>query len=1246
MRGNSTRFLRKYGRNTRQKKQEVSLTMARKMKSMDGNNAAAHVSYAFSEVAAIYPITPSSPMADLVDQWSANGLKNIFGTQVKVVEMQSEAGAAGAVHGSLGAGALTTTYTASQGLLLMIPNMYKIAAEQLPSVFHVSARTVSTHALNIFGDHSDVMACRQTGFAMLCEGSVQEVMDLSPVAHLAALTGKVPFINFFDGFRTSHEIQKVAVWDYEDLKEMCDMDAVKAFREHALNPNNPHMRGSHENGDTFFQHREACNKYYEALPEVVEKYMDKINAKLGTDYKLFNYYGAPDADRVIIAMGSICDVAEEVIDYLNAHGEKVGLVKVRLYRPFKAERLIEAIPASAKKIAVLDRTKEPGAQGEPLYLDVVTALANAGISDKCVIGGRYGLGSKDTPPSSVFAVYDELKKDAPKRQFTIGITDDVTNLSLPEDKNCPNTAAEGTIECKFWGLGGDGTVGANKNSIKIIGDHTDKYVQAYFQYDSKKTGGVTISHLRFGDKPIRSPYYINKADFVACHVPSYITKGFKIVNDVKPGGVFLINCQWDFDELNHHLHADAKRYIAKNNIQLYTINAIDKAIEIGMGKRTNTILQSAFFSLAKVMPEAEAIQYMKDAATHSYLKKGQDIVDMNHKAIDLGASAYVKIDVPADWANAVDEEDKTVLKGRPDLVKQVKELLGPIGRMDGDSLPVSAFMDHIDGQFELGAAAYEKRGVAVSVPTWDQNKCIQCNQCAYVCPHATIRPFAMTEEEANAAPAQAKIVDVKAGKGKGVYKFTMAVSPLDCMGCAVCVGVCPTGALAMVAQEHELPQQEVFDYCVDKVAPKADMQDNTVKGSQFKQPLLEFSGSCAGCAETSYARLITQLFGDRMYITNATGCSSIWGGPGATSPYTVDKNGRGPAWINSLFEDNAEHGLGLWMGQNAIREDLKAKTVELIAQPQTVPELKEAAQKWLDTYENGAENEAATAAYIKAMEENISDIDDTIAFMSSDKAKEVCGAEYAAQALEANKAAKAAGAVHCQCSACKLVEQILDKKNYLVKKSIWIFGGDGWAYDIGFGGVDHVLASKKNVNVFVFDTEVYSNTGGQASKSSNIGQVAQFAAAGKEVKKKSLAEIAMSYGYVYVAQIAMGANPAQTIKAITEAEAYDGPSLIIGYSPCEMHSIKGGMTNCQKEMKKAVECGYWNLFRFNPDAEQKFTLDSKAPAGGYQEFLMNEARYSRLTREFPERATTLFARNEEAAKERYEHLLKLVEMYK
>ena len=1173
--------------------------MARKFKSMDGNNAAAYVSYAFTEVAGIYPITPSSPMADLVDQWAAAGQKNIFGTTVKVVEMQSEAGASGTVHGSLAAGAMTTTYTASQGLLLMIPNMYKIAGELLPCVFHVSARTVSTHALNIFGDHSDVMACRQTGFAMLCENDPQEIMDLAPVAHLAAIEGRVPFINFFDGFRTSHEIQKVAVWDYDDLKEMCDMDAVAAFRKHALNPERPNMRGSHENGDIFFQHREACNPYYDALPDVVEKYMGKVNEKLGTNYQLFNYYGAPDAERVIIAMGSICNVAEEVIDYMTAHGEKVGMVKVHLYRPFRADKLLSAIPATCKKIAVLDRTKEPGSQGEPLYMDVVTALANAGKTDIAVIGGRYGLGSKDTPPASVFAVYDELNKAEMKRQFTIGIVDDVTHLSL-EEKPAPGVAAEGTIECKFWGLGGDGTVGANKNSIKIIGDHTDKYVQAYFQYDSKKTGGVTVSHLRFGDKPIKSSYYINKADFVACHVPSYITKGFPIVRDVKPGGTFLINCQWSDEELGHHLDAASKRYIAKNNIQVYTIDAIDLAAKIGMGKRTNTILQSAFFALAKVLPEADAIQYMKDAATHSYLKKGQDIVDMNHKAIDAGATAFKKFDVPADWADAKDVADDTVLEGPAALVEQVKTILDPVDKMDGDSLPVSAFVKHVDGQFELGAAAYEKRGVAVNVPTWDATKCIQCNNCAYVCPHATIRPYALTEEEAKNAPAAAKIVDVKAGKGKGVYKYTMAVSPLDCMGCAVCVGQCPVGALTMVPQEQEAAQQEVFNYCVSKVSEKKDMQDNTVKGSQFKQPMLEFSGSCAGCAETSYARLITQLFGDHMYISNATGCSSIWGGPAATSPYCTNKEGHGPAWSNSLFEDNAEHGLGMFLGQQATRERLAGKIRELAGVTESA-EKKAACEEYLATMEDYEANKAAIAKLLPLLE---ADPD------------------------------------------CRFSKEILADKEYLGKKSMWIFGGDGWAYDIGFGGVDHVLASGNDVNIFVFDTEVYSNTGGQASKASNIGQVAQFAAAGKEIKKKSLAEIAMSYGYIYVAQVAMGANPAQTLKAIQEAEAYHGPSLIIGYAPCEMHSIKGGMMNCQKEMKKAVECGYWNLFRFNPAAEgAKFTLDSKEPAGGYQEFLMNEARYSRLTREFPDRAGELFQRNEKAAMDRYQHLLKLKAMY-
>ena len=1174
--------------------------MARKFKTMDGNTAAAHVSYAFTEVAGIYPITPSSPMADNVDQWAAAGRKNVFGDTVKVVEMQSEAGAAGTVHGSLAAGALTTTYTASQGLLLMIPNMYKIAGELLPCVFHVSARTVAAQALNIFGDHSDVYACRQTGFAMLCETNVQEVMDLGAVAHLAAIEGRVPFINFFDGFRTSHEIQKIAIWDYDDLKDMVNMDAVNAFRAHSLNPERPAMRGSHENDDIFFQHREASNKYYQALPAVVEKYMNKVNEKLGTNYQLFNYYGAADADRVIVAMGSINDVAEEVIDYLNAHGEKVGLVKVRLFRPFCAEKLLSAIPATAKKIAVLDRTKEPGSQGEPLYQDVVMALAKAGRNDVTVIGGRYGLGSKDTHPASVFAVYEELAKDAPKHEFTIGIVDDVTHLSLDE-KVSPNTAAEGTIECKFWGLGGDGTVGANKNSIKIIGDHTDKYVQAYFQYDSKKTGGVTVSHLRFGDKPIKSPYYINKADFVACHNPSYITKGFKIVQDVKPGGVFLINCQWDMEELEHHLDASAKRYIAKNNIQLYTIDAIDLAIKVGMGKRTNTILQSAFFSLAKVMPAEEAIKYMKDAAEHSYAKKGMDVVEKNWNAIDVGANAYKKIDVPASWATAEDDKVDAKLEGRPETVKVVKSILNPIGKMDGYSLPVSAFADLPDGQFPLGASAYEKRGVAVTVPHWDETKCIQCNNCAYVCPHATIRPFALTEEEVKAAPAGARLVDVKAGKGKGVYKYMMAVSPLDCMGCGVCVGVCPTQAITMVPQEQELPEQEVWNYMVDHVSEKKDMQDNTVKGSQFHKPLLEFSGSCAGCAETSYARLVTQLFGDRMYISNATGCSSIWGGPAATAPYTVNAEGHGPAWANSLFEDNAEHGLGMYTAQSVIRESLANKVRTVMGN--TADEARKAAcQAWLDTYNDGSANKEATKALVANLEANV---------------------------------------------CCDTVKDILSKKEYLSKKSVWIFGGDGWAYDIGFGGVDHVLASNKDVNVFVFDTEVYSNTGGQASKASNIGQVAQFAASGKETKKKSLAEIAMSYGYVYVAQVAMGANQAQTLKAITEAEAYNGPSLVIGYAPCEMHSIKGGMTNCQAEMKKAVECGYWNLFRFDPSKETgKFTLDSKAPKDGYQEFLMNEARYSRLTREFPERAKELFPKNEAAAKERYEHLLKLVEMYK
>ena len=1182
--------------------------MVRKLKSMDGNTAAGHVSYAFTEVAAIYPITPSSPMADYVDQWSAEGRKNVFGTTVKVAELESEAGAAGSVHGSLNAGALTTTYTASQGLLLMIPNMYKIAGELLPCVFHVSARAVASHALSIFGDHGDVYACRQTGFAMLAETNIQEIMDLSPVAHLSAIQGRVPFINFFDGFRTSHEIQKVAVWDYDDLADMLDWDAVKAFRERALNPEHPTMRGSHENGDIFFQNREASNKYYNALPEIVEQNMAKVNAKLGTDYQLFNYYGAPDADRVIVAMGSICDVAEEVIDYLTAHGEKVGLVKVRLFRPFRADKLVAAVPETAKKIAVLDRTKEPGAQGEPLFMDVVTAFATSGRQAK-IIGGRYGLSSKDTPPASVFAVYDELKKDEPKSQFTVGIVDDVTHLSLTEKsrEETPNTAAEGTIECKFWGLGGDGTVGANKNSTKIIGDHTDKYIQSYFQYDSKKTGGVTVSHLRFGDKPIKSPYYINKADFVACHNPSYIVKNFPMVQDVKPGGIFLINCQWDFEELNKHLHADAKRYIAKNNVQLYTINAIDLAVKVGMGKRTNTILQAAFFALANVLPKDEAVKYMKDAAEHSYMKKGMDVVQKNWDAIDAGAGALVKIDVPADWANATEEAHVEHLEGPEKTVAMVRNIMEPVGRMNGDSLPVSAFVDYADGTFQQGAAAYEKRGVSVTVPEWTAETCAQCNQCAYVCPHATIRPYTLNAEEAAAAPEGTKMVDHKMSKGK--YKYALAVSPLDCMGCSVCVSVCPTKSLKMVGQESQLGEQKVFDYMVKEVTVKSDVAgtDNVIK-SQYLKPYLEFSGSCAGCAETSYARLVTQLFGNRMYVSNATGCSSIWGGPAATSPYCMDKNGKGVAWANSLFEDNAENGYGMYLGQKVLREKYIEAVKELIAVPYVDEDIAAAGKEFLDTVNDGEKNSAAAEKLIAAINANPS-------------------------------------VPTCECDACKLARKVLEGKNYLAKKSIWIFGGDGWAFDIGFGGLDHVLASGEDVNVFVFNTEVYSNTGGQASKASNIGQVAQFAAAGKEIKSKSLAEIAMTYGYVYVAQVAMGANMAQTLKAIKEAEAWHGPSLIIGYSPCEMHSIKGGMANCQLEMKKAVDCGYWNLFRYNPAAEKPFSLDSKEPKGGYQDFLKNEARYARLATAFPERATELFEKNEENAKARYEHLLKLKALY-
>ena len=1178
--------------------------MAREKQSMDGNTAAAHVAYAFTEVAGIYPITPSSPMADSIDQWSAEGRKNIFGNTVKVVEMQSEAGAAGTVHGSLAAGAITTTFTASQGLLLMIPNMYKIAAEQLPCVFDVSARCVATQSLNIFGDHSDVYACRQTGFAMLAESNPQEVMDLSPVAHLAAIEGKVPFLNFFDGFRTSHEIQKIEKWDYEDLKEMTNMDAVKEFREHALNPEHPAMRGSHENDDVFFQHREACNSVYDALPAVVEKYMKKVNEKLGTDYDLFNYYGAADADRVIIAMGSVCDVAEEVIDYLTAAGEKVGLVKVRLYRPWVSSALLKVLPKTAKKVAVLDRTKEPGSLGEPLYLDVATTLREAGLDSVILSGGRYGLGSKDTAPSSIFAIYTELAKDAPKSRFTIGIVDDVTNLSLPEVKPAPITSAKGTVECKFWGLGGDGTVGANKNSTKIIGDHTDKYIQAYFQYDSKKTGGITISHLRFGDKPIKSPYYINQADFVACHNPSYVIKGYKMVQDVKPGGIFMINCQWSDEELNQHMPAEAKQYIAKNNIKLYTINAIDKAIEIGMGKRTNTILQSAFFKLANVMPIDEAIEYMKAAAKKSYAKKGDAVVEMNYKAIDAGVDAIHEVKVPADWATAVDAPKKIERTGRPATVDMVNKLLDPIGLMDGYSLPVSAFKDIADGQFETGASAYEKRGTAVTVPEWDAAKCIQCNQCAFVCSHATIRPFLLSEDEVKAAPAGIKLADTKPKASE--YKYTMTVSPLDCMGCGECITVCPVGAIAMVPQESQAAEQPVFDYLVANVGKKAVADTMpAVKGSQFNQPLLEFSGSCAGCAETSYARLITQLFGEHMYISNATGCSSIWGGPAATSPYTVNKDSKkGPAWANSLFEDNAEHGFGMYLGQKVLRDQAIAK-LEEIAAGDASDSLKAAISAFLATKDDTLKNAADADALVAELEK-------------------------------------------CDCDLCK---DVLAKKDYLAKKSVWIFGGDGWAYDIGYGGLDHVLASGENVNVMVFDTEMYSNTGGQASKASNIGEVCQFAAAGKEIGKKSLSEIAMQYGYVYVAQIALGANPAQAVKVLQEAEAYNGPSLIIGYAPCELHGIaKGGMNHCQDEMKKAVKAGYWNLFSFNPalkaEGKNPFTLTSKEGDGTYQEFLNNESRYTRLVKPFPERAEKLFAESEKVANERYQHLLKLVELYK
>jgi pyruvate-ferredoxin/flavodoxin oxidoreductase len=1199
--------------------------MARKKISMDGNTAAAHVSYAFTEVAAIYPITPSSPMAEVTDTWSATDknifgepARNIFGDRVKMVEMQSEGGAAGAVHGSLAAGALTTTYTASQGLLLMIPNMYKIAGELLPNVIHVSARCVASHALNIFGDHSDVYACRQTGYAMMAETNQQEIMDLGAVAHLSTIKGRVPFLNFFDGFRTSHEIQKIEVWDYKDLAEMVDMDAVKAFRARAINPEHPVLRGSAENGDIFFQHREACNEYYDKLPAIVEEYMDKVNAKIGTNYKLFNYYGAPDADRVIIAMGSVCDVTEEVIDYLNAHGEKVGIVKVRLYRPFVAERLAEALPKTVKKIAVLDRTKEPGSLGEPLYLDVVAALSQCGVNGVTIVGGRYGLGSKDTPPASIFAVYENLSKDAPKNHFTIGIVDDVTGHSL-EEKECPDTSSK-TISCKFWGLGGDGTVGANKNSIKIIGDHTDKYIQAYFQYDSKKTGGITISHLRFGDNVIKSSYYINKANFVACHNASYILKGYKIVQDVIPGGTFMLDCQWTEDQLDEHLPATVKSYIANNNIKFYIIDATSIAAkQIGNAKVKNTVLQSAFFALANILPKDEAIEYMKKMAYKSYIKKGEAIVELNYKAIDAGANAMVEVKVPESWKNAGETPKKAPATGkRKDLVDFVNRIVEPVSLMDGDSLPVSAFKDMADGTFPQGSAAYEKRGVAISVPVWHPENCIQCNSCAFVCPHATIRPFALNAEEAANAPAQTKYAAKPVIKTD--YKFTIAISPMDCMGCTLCVKACPVTAKAekdgtpekkaieMVAQSTQLDQQEVFDYAVANVSEKPEIINTTVKGSQFKQPLLEFSGSCAGCAETSYARLITQLFGERMYISNATGCSSIWGGSAPATPYTVNKEtGKGPAWANSLFEDNAEHGLGMYLGQKTIRARLIAKIEDMIKSDKASESFKAAAEEYLATKDNGKANEPATKKLIAELEK--------------------------------------AAAAGCAASA-----EILEEKDYLSKKSIWIFGGDGWAYDIGFGGLDHVIASGEDVNIMVFDTEVYSNTGGQASKASNIGQVAQFAAAGKSIGKKNLAEMAMSYGYVYVAQIAMGADMNQTLKAITEAEAYPGPSIIIGYAPCEMHGVKGGMVNCQLEMKKAVDAGYWQMFRFNPalkaEGKSAFTLDSKEPTSNYIDFIKSETRYARLAQMFPERAEKLFTEAATKAKEKYDRLLKFTELYK
>nr|WP_288651390.1 pyruvate:ferredoxin (flavodoxin) oxidoreductase [uncultured Dorea sp.] len=1175
--------------------------MARKMKTMDGNQAAAHASYAYTEVAAIYPITPSSVMPEHVDEWATEGRKNIFGETVQVTEMQSEAGAAGAVHGSLAAGALTTTFTASQGLLLMIPNLYKVAGEQLPGVFHVSARALASHALSIFGDHSDVYACRQTGAAMLCESSVQEVMDLTPVAHCAALKGKLPFINFFDGFRTSHEIQKIETWDYEDLKDLVDMDAIDEFRKHALNPNHPCQRGSAQNPDIFFQAREACNPYYDAMPAIVQEYMDKVNAKIGTDYKLFNYYGAEDAEKVIIAMGSVCDTIEETIDYLRAAGEKVGVVKVRLYRPFCAQALIDAIPDTVKYINVLDRTKEPGAEGEPLYLDVVSALKGSKFDSIPVNCGRYGLGSKDTTPAQIVAVFNNVDR----KRFTIGIEDDVTHLSL--EVGAPLvTTPEGTINCKFWGLGADGTVGANKNSIKIIGDNTDMYAQAYFDYDSKKSGGVTMSHLRFGKKPIKSTYLIHKANFVACHNPSYVNK-YNMVQELVDGGTFLLNCSWDMEGLEKHLPGQVKAYIADHNIKFYTIDGIKIGKEIGLGGRINTVLQSAFFKLAAIIPEEEAIDLMKKAAKATYGRKGDKIVQMNYDAIDAGAKQVVEIQVPDSWKSCPDEGLFTpeVKDGREDVVAFVKNIQSKVNSQEGNNLPVSAFVDYADGSTPSGSAEYEKRGIAVDIPVWKSENCVQCNRCAYVCPHAVIRPVALTEEELAKAPEGTEAIDMIGMPG---LKFTMTVSAYDCTGCGSCVNVCPgkkgEKALVMENMEANAGSQKAFDFGREiEVKPEvvAKFKPATVKGSQFKQPLLEFSGACAGCGETPYAKLVTQLFGDRMYIANATGCSSIWGNSSPSTPYTVNAKGQGPAWSNSLFEDNAEFGYGMLLGQKAIRKRLKAEVETIAASDKASAEVKAACQEYLDTFNCGASNGDATDKLVAALD-------------------------------------------GCDCDTCK---DIVKNKDFLAKKSQWIFGGDGWAYDIGFGGVDHVLASGEDINIMVFDTEVYSNTGGQASKATKTGATAQFAAGGKETKKKDLAGIAMSYGYVYVAQIAMGADYNQTVKAIAEAEAYPGPSLIIAYAPCINHGIKKGMSKAQTEEQLAVECGYWNNFRFNPAAEgAKFTLDSKEPKEeGYQEFLDGEVRYNALKRANPEKAARLFKKNEQEAMERYEYLKKLVTLY-